>query len=290
MIYVFQALACSLLWAGVTIASKLLAGKIPSFAFAFLRYGIAALCLLPFVFIKKEHETVKKRDLPTLFFLGFMLVFLFNALFFTALSYSSATSLSLIGATNPIMTMIASAIVFQHIPNRHQLFAFLLSFLGTALVITKGHMGLSVITGSIGELIMLVAVVCQVMYTMALKKVSSHYSPLFLSFATSLTGIFFVFPFIANKEFVAAVSNLSTTQWSLLLYISCIGTAFAIILFSTAIKHMGPARTSLTMFSSMPLFVFMLSYFFLGETITVWQVVGGLLVISSLVVGLPHTR
>ena len=122
MIYVGTALACSLLWAGVTIAGKMLAGTIPAFAFAFLRYMLASLCLLPFILMSKKREKIKVRYLPVLLFLGFALVFLFNALFFIALYYAPATSVALIGATNPILTMLVSAIVFRHIPNRYQLF------------------------------------------------------------------------------------------------------------------------------------------------------------------------
>lgn len=113
---VLSALACSLLWAGVTIAAKMLAGAIPSFAFAFLRYGLASLCLLPFLLLRKEKEKLYIRSVPVLLFLGFTLVFVFNALFFTSLYYASANSISLIGAINPILTMLVSAIVFHHIP------------------------------------------------------------------------------------------------------------------------------------------------------------------------------
>ena len=290
MLYVIAALACSLLWAGVTIGGKMLSGTIPSFAFAFLRYGLASLCLLPFVLMRKEKEPLKVRYLPILMFLGFTLVLVFNALFFNALYYSSATSVSLIGATNPILTMLVSALVFRHIPNRYQLLAFMLSFAGAALVITEGRMGFEVLKGSIGEFLMLLGVFCQIMYTMALKKISTHFSPLFLSFATLISGILFVLPFVANKEFVHVVMNLTAGQWGILAFISCLGTALAIYLYSIAIKHMGPARTSLTVFSSMPVFVFILAFLILGEKISIWQMLGGILVVSSLVVGLRHTR
>lgn len=268
----------------------MLSGTIPSFAFAFLRYGLASLCLLPFVLMRKEKEPLKVRYLPILMFLGFTLVLVFNALFFNALYYSSATSVSLIGATNPILTMLVSALVFRHIPNRYQLLAFMLSFAGAALVITEGRMGFEVLKGSIGEFLMLLGVFCQIMYTMALKKISTHFSPLFLSFATLISGILFVLPFVANKEFVHVVMNLTAGQWGILAFISCLGTALAIYLYSIAIKHMGPARTSLTVFSSMPVFVFILAFLILGEKISIWQMLGGILVVSSLVVGLRHTR
>lgn len=289
MIYVLAALLCSFLWAGATIAAKMLAGTIPAFAFAFIRFGLSSLCLVPFIMMQKR-EKLKMRDLPVILFLGFSLVLLFNALYFVALYYASATSVALIGATNPILTMLASAIMFRHIPNKYQLFAFLLSFIGVSLVITHGKMGFAVITGSIGELLALTAVISHIMYTMALKKISAHYSPLFLTFATGISGMLFVLPFIANKEFVKVTIYLTNTQWGLLAFIGLFGTALAIYLYSIAVKHIGPARTSLISWSAMPVFVFILAYLLLGEKISLWQIVGGILVMSSLAIGLRHTK
>ncbi len=290
MMNVIIALLCSLLSAGVTIGGKMFTVALPAFAFAFLRYGLASFFLLPLFIINKEKEAVKLHDLPVFMFLGFTLVFLFNALFFNALYYSSATSVTLIGATNPILTMLVSAVVFRQVPNKYQALAFLLSFVGAVLVITEGEMALEKLGGNIGELLMLLAVLCQITYGMVLKKVSAHFSPLTLSFATLTTGILCVLPFVANREFVSIVTNLTLWQWGMFVCISGLGTALDIYLYSLAIKRMGPAQTSLIIFSSMPIFVFLLAFLILGEGISAWQLLGGILVVSSLVVGLRHTR
>jgi len=290
MVALLSAISCSLLWAGVTIGSKILTSTLPFAAFAFLRYGLAALCFLPSVLLSKERKRVKVRDLPMLMFLGFILVLAFNMLFYNALYYSSATSVSLIGSTIPILTLIVSIFAFHHTPNRYQLLAFMLSFIGAVLVITEGKMGYDALQGSLGELLMVLASLCQVAYTMALKKVSNHYSLVLVSFATFLSGILFVFPFVANSEFVRTIKILTTEQWGILLAISLFGTALALYLYAYAIKHMGPTRANLVIFSSLPLFVLVLAYVALGEGVSAWQILGGICVISSLVIGLRHTR
>lgn len=289
MTHILTALLVSVLWSGVTIATKLLAGAIPSFGYAFLRFGIASLCLLPVVLMKPEKERVTVRASGWILFLGLMIV-IFNALFFSALSYASATSVTLIGAINPILTMLASAIIYQHIPNRYQLFAFLLSFMGVSFIITHGTMGINVFKGSIGEFLMLAAVTAQVTFALGLKKISGHYSPHFLTFATGMAAVTFLFPLVANPEFITALSNLNTTQLLLVAYIGSIGTGLGTYLFSYCIKHSGPARTSLTVFSTMPLFVAVLSFVLFGVYPSMWQIIGGFLVVSSLVIGLRHTR
>ncbi len=289
MFHVSIALVVSLLWSGVTIATKLLAGAVPSFGYACLRFGISSLCLLPFVLAWPEKERLTVRATAWLLFLGLMIV-LFNTLFFSALWYASATSVTLIGAINPILTMLASAIIYRHIPNRYQLFAFLLSFMGVSFIITHGTMGIAVFKGSFGEFLMLAGVACQVSFALGLKKISSHYSPLFLTFASGIAALLILFPLVANQEFFTAVTRLTTAQCLLIGYIGTIGTALGTYLYSYSIKHSGPARTNLTVFSTMPLFVALLSLIFFGVFPSVWQIIGGILVISSLIIGLQHTR
>ena len=290
MISIIVALACSVLSASGTIATKLLSGELPLFTFAFLCYGLAALCLFPFVLLSKEKESFNIKYLPIIMFLGFSMVFVFNALFFNAVYYSSATSVSVIMATNPILTLLISSVILRVVPNRYQLVSFMLSFAGAVLVITKGNMEFSLVTGSIGEFLMLLGVLIQIMYAMVLKKVSTHFSPLFLAFATMASGILFVIPFVVNQEFVDVLRSLTGNQWGIIAFMGCLGNAFSYYLYSFAIKSMGPTRTNLIVFGTIPIFVMILASLILGETISVWQFVGATLVVSSLAVGLPHTR
>ncbi len=282
MRYTFAALAASLLFASGTIAAKMLADDLPACAFTLFRYGISSLCLLPFLIFRKERERVRVSDLPLLFFLGFTGVFLFNALYFTALSYASATSISLIGAVVPVMTMLGAALLFRHIPTSSELIAIILSFIGVSFIISNGSFSFACFAGNLGEFLMLLAVVCEALYILAIKKVSGHYSPLFLSFVTGVTGVIFVLPFIVNYCFVLAIAKLTLFQWGLLAYISSFGSALAIIFYSSAIKQIGPGRVSLLVFGSMPVFVAILALVLLGERLSVWQLLGGIVVVTAL--------
>jgi drug/metabolite transporter (DMT)-like permease len=281
---------CSLIWAGVTIATKILTTQLPTSVFAFIRYTLVVLCLFPLFLVRKEYEQIKTTDLTAIFSLGLLLVLIFNSFFFLALSYSSATSVITIGSINPLVMMLLAALAAHFTPNRLQLVAFVLAFIGTTLVVTHGMMGYAVFTDCIGELYALAAVACQTVYAIVLRKVSLHYSPLFVTFCTALTGIIFVAPFVTNAKSIIILSELSLSSWGLFAFISILGSALAIFMYAYAMCQLGPARVSLIAFTTMPIFTAILSYAILGEIPTTWQLVGGSIIIASLILSLrqPH--
>lgn len=290
MLNIIIALFCSFLWAGVTIATKILASQIPALAFTFIRYALVVLFLLPSFIYFKEYQKLRMADIPAILFLGLSLVLIFNTLFFLALYYASATSVAIIGATNPIFMMSVAVLLLRLSPSWAQLISFFLAFMGAIIVIMHGKMGFAVFTESIGELITVAAVVCQTFYAMGLRKVNTQYSPLFVTFATGLAGLLFVFPFIANDNFAQVLTQLTVDQWALFAFISFLGSTAAIFMYAYAMKQLGPALISLIVFTTMPIFTIILAFFMLGETFSIWQLVGSILVVSSLILGLRQTR
>ena len=280
-------LICSLISAGITIGGKIFTTSLHPFTFAFLRYGLTAVCLLPLVLIYREKNTLELRFIPLFIFLGFILVLVFNALYFSALCFSSATCITLIGATNPVLTLLASAVILRTLPNRYQLAACMLSFIGVALVITKGVIDFETFSGSKGEVYMLLAVMCQILYATTLKNISTHFSPLFLAFAPLLCGTLMILPFTVNVEIMHVLSNFNYYEWGILSFI-CIGSALDIVCYSASIKYTGPAWTNLIVFSTMPVFVFILEYLLLGKSLSVYQFLGGFLIVLSLLLGVSR--
>ncbi len=289
MFSVAIALFCSFLWAGVTVATKMLTTVLPDLpapAFAFIRYTLVTLFLLPAFVLQKEYLHLKADDIPGFMTLGLLLVLIFNLLFFTALWYAPATSVATIGAVNPLCLMLLAALLGQFTPTRLQLFSFLLTFIGVVLVVTHGNLGYAVFAESTGELYTLAAVACQTVYAIVLRRVSLYYSTLFVTFGTAFTGILYVFPFVANGAFIDILRTLSAMDWLLFGFISLFGSALAIFLYANAMKQLGPVRSSLIVFTTMPIFAAMQSHLLLGEILTGWQLVGGSLVIVALALGL----
>jgi drug/metabolite transporter (DMT)-like permease len=284
MLYIFAAFLCALIGAGVTIAIKLFTLHMSAVAYAFIRYSLVTLALIPFIISRKEYRHLKIRDIPGILMLGLFLVLIYSSFLFSALSYTSATSVALISATSPLWILALAALLRQILLTRLQLTAILLCFIGTLLVVSQGNILLYHNGTHKGELFAVGAVLCQALYSHALRKISMHYSTVFVAFSTAFSGILFVAPFIAHHEFVDLVRHLTLMQWELVVFMSLVGSIASIFLYASALKHEGIARVSLITFSSLPLFTAVLAQHLLGEVITLWHVSGGMLIACSLVI------
>lgn len=286
ILHASYALICSILWSISTIASKMLLGSnTPILIITFLRYTIAIVCLFPFI-SRAELSQVTRKQLPSLILLGFTGVLLYNVLFFSALHHTSPTIITLILATHPVLTLLVSSLTVRQMPSQYQVLAFMLSLIGAGMVITQGKLEYLSFSCNVGELLMMLGVLVQITYTMTLKKVSRLFSPQFLTFATAVSGMFFLIPLLINQNVFQNVAELSFFNWTMLGYIGVLGTAIAVVFYSLSVVHLGPAKTSLFVFSTMPIFVFILSFFILGDTISSWQAGGGLMVLCALILGL----
>ncbi len=276
MLYIFITLLCSLMWAGIIIATKLLTTQIPPLAFTLIRYSLVSSALLPFFLYRKEYQHLEIRAIPGLLLLGFFLVIVYTTLFFSALSFTTATSVALITATSPVCILAFAALLGQTTLTRLQSVAILVCFMGIGLVVTQGKIFLHHWHTYTGELLALGAVFCQVLYSSALRKVSMHYSTLFVTFSTALAGILFAVPLVAGKEFVELIMNLTIAQWALLACISIGGGILSIFLHASALKHQGISHTNLIIFPVLQLSTALLAHLMLGEVISIWQVGGGI--------------
>lgn len=289
LLHALYALSCALVWAGTNITGKMLPGDIPALTFAFMRYVIAIACLAPFVPMT-EYKKITRSMVPSIMFLGLSVVVLYNALYFNALHLAPVTTVSLISVTNPIMTLLITSLLARRIPAKHHLIAFVLAFVGAVLLITQGKTGLEVFAASKGELLALASVVVYVAYTLMLRSISKNFSPFFLSFATGVTGLIFLLPFVANQDSYNALAGLSIKDWLLFAYLGSMGTGLGLVLYVLSIRRRGAEMTSLITFSALPLFACVLSYFILGEPLNGWQLGGGVLVLAALFIGVREKK
>jgi len=92
------ALLVTFLWSTSFIIIKWGLKEIPPLVFAGLRYSLAFICLLPFVFTKRNKSTIKnleKRDWLNLILLGIFFYALTQGTQFLGLSLLSAVTVSL---------------------------------------------------------------------------------------------------------------------------------------------------------------------------------------------------
>ena len=96
-----------LMWASNAIVGRMAAGAIPPITLNFLRWVVAIMVLLPFVWQRlKQDWPLARKSWVVLAATGFLSTTMYNALQYLALTTSSPINISLITAAGPIFTLL----------------------------------------------------------------------------------------------------------------------------------------------------------------------------------------
>jgi len=293
IIATLSALLVGLLFAGTGIAGKFLAGYgISPFVTSFFRFAMSSVILIPFL-KRAEFNKIDKNFIGYFFLLGLTGIFLFNVLFFSALQYSSAITVNLIAAANPIIALLVAAILTRTMPTKEQLCALVLAFIGISIIIMQQSNPSNVCVSTnagLGQFLALAAVCSQVAYAMLVKKIGSMFTPVFIAFAVGIAGLILLLPFIVNGSLNAVWLNMDLVIVLCLLYIGTLGGALPATLYIHAIKNFGAPLANLIVFTAAPVFTALLSILILGVAPTCWHLVGGSFVLIALFLGLRHAK
>ena len=160
-----------LLWAGNAIVGRLMVGSVPPLALNALRWGLAFLILLPLarrVLIEPAALLKRWRYFALTGLLG---IGCYNALQYGALRTSSPLNVTLIAASLPVWMLSVGAVRFGIRPTTPQVIGALLSLIGVAFVIARGHpSALMQVQFVLGDLLMLLAVFIWALYSWLLAR------------------------------------------------------------------------------------------------------------------------
>lgn len=271
----------ALFWSGAFIAGKIAVAEIPSFTLSFLRFTIATICLYP-VFYAEEKKPLSKQDIGPLFFLGLTGIFGYHIFFFWSLKHTTAINAALIGATNPLLTsIVASLLVKEHLSSS-RIGALFLSFSGVVLIITRGNIAvLKTLSFNKGDILMLIAVLNFVIYSVYSKKVMPRYSPVILLYYSFITGISLLFPFFIYENVFSTLLSLQLKTWLSVIYMGFFASSVAYLIQQMGIKEIGASKT-MAFVNLVPLFTMFLSYLILKEAITSITFLSAALIISGI--------
>lgn len=136
---IFYLTLATLLWAGNAISGRVLVGSISPITLSAVRWGLAALILLPLGWKVFKPSGALWHNKGRFLVLGLLGVGSYNVLLYLALQTSTAINVTLIGASMPIWMLFIGAVFYKVKPTLLQMVGAVVSLVGVTVVLTRGE-------------------------------------------------------------------------------------------------------------------------------------------------------
>lgn len=251
-------------------------------SFNAIRFGLASLILLSFLWLRERSLSVKRKDLCYFVMLGLIGNTAYQLFFINGIAFTTATNSSLIIATTPIFIVLFSVVLHIEKITGRIVQGVILSFTGIVMIILGSGKQLSFTEQSwIGDLLTIANPICWSSYTVLSKPLLKEYSPLKLTAITMAMG---TAPLLIISAPALALQNwvgVSVTSWLSLVFSAVFAISIGYVVWYTGVSHIGTSRTALYE-NLVTVFAVASAWVLLSETMTNIQIVGAIFVFISL--------
>ena len=230
----------------------------------------------------RRHEALSNRDWRAVVSLGLMGYYAASLLDFWGLQYISAALERLILFLNPTIVVLISVFLFAYRVGKRDVFALLVSYVGIALVFAHDLQvnPEKVLTG--GALVLLSAVLYAGYLVGGGEMVKRIGGVRFAAYASIVSTIAIALHFFAVHSPAQLLAQTPRVYW-LSGWMAIVSTVLPIIMMAEGMRRIGSSNAA--MISSIgPIATIFMGAIFLGEPVTVLQLVGALLVLAGVIV------
>jgi len=277
--YVFIMLA-AVLWASAGTTSKYLfnTGMSP-YTLAQYRVSFSSLIIFFYLlFFSRDTLRINVRDLPYLIVLGAGGMGAVQVTYLVAISKIKVAMAILLQYLAPFFVAAYSWLFLQESMNRWKVLSMLLAFAGCFLVLeayTVSFFSMNIEGVAAG----LLSAGFFSFYSLLGERTMGSYSPWTVLFYALLFSSVLFNVFLPIQDIMLWKAEL---RWCLsVLYIIVCGTVLPFGLYYMGIEHLRSTRASIVA-TLEPISAGFLSFIFLGEILTPWQIFGGFLVIVAI--------
>lgn len=180
----------ALFWATNPAIGRLMVDSVTPVSLSFWRWTGALILLLPVALPRLLAERRAMRGhYGAVLGLGFLSVAGFTTLVYVGLSFTTATNLSLLNGTMPIMILIVAKLVLGHAIGGKRIAGVAVCLAGVALIVAQGSVAVLLdFQFNPGDPIILLAMFCWALYSVLIAKVKLEMHPFSLQLAAFIAG------------------------------------------------------------------------------------------------------
>lgn len=252
-----------------------------------IRLTISSIILFPVLFfMARKYLKIKIKDIPYFFILGVVSIALFNWCYFAVMERSSLAIAVVFVYTSPVFAALIARYLYREKLTLQKNMAIVFTVIGCGLAIEFIPVGGITVTLSTVILGLLAGFFCST-YSIIGKHVSGNYHPVTTTFYAIVFGSVFMIPTSRMWEHTEVL--LTGDIWVPILGISILSTIIAYILFTVGLSYVESSKAAIL--SSVELIIsVVVSIYVFNEILTLWQGLGFVFVIVSVVLTIVSFR
>jgi drug/metabolite transporter (DMT)-like permease len=198
-------------------------------------------------------------------------------------SHTTVASAMILTALEPVFVVIGAYFLFKEKTSKVGIISILIAVSGS-VIIASGDIGVSK-TALYGDLLSILGTVAVSVHMLAGQELCRKMPSIIYSFAVFLIGglVLFVYNICTN----VSLTQYDIKDWWIFLLLALIPNIFGHALFNWLLKYVGATTISMAILGE-PIGAIILAYFLLGEMTTASQLVGGTIVMISVMVFLKY--
>ena len=266
-----------IIWGSLGVFTRSI--PLSALSLAFLR----ALIALPVLFVVMKMKKVDKVKWPLLkpYLISGILLGLGWLTLFYGFKHTSISSAVVIYSMCPVYVMISAPLLLKETISKIQIAVIFVSFLGLFLIVGHnllegyGYMGLalSAISGMLYATIVLIN-----------RSIKVRVDNQTATFVQIFTAMIVLLPFVLIDGNILTVVDLDARAVTYTILLGILHTSVAYTMFFSLYTHM--KSVEIVSYSYLePLFGILFSVIFVGETLTLPQIMGGILILGSTYIG-----
>jgi len=283
--------------AQMCVGTNLVLGKhlttiFPIFLFLAIRFTMVPIMLLmlahfnkiPLAKLQDYSKKFSRKEWGPLLLQALVGNFAFNLLSLSGMRLTTACATGIITSFTPALIVILSSIILKEKLTKLKVASIALGLFGLIVIAlgtnTDQHAVNSLL---LGDLLILISVFPEAIFTILVKKTSNRIPPVASAFWIGVFTLVMYIPFAVAQSQHFSFSAVTSGTWLLLFFSACMSVAFY-TLWAKGLKSV-PANIAALFVALMPVTTILIASIFLGERLNLLDDFGLLFVMGSIVMG-----
>lgn len=253
---------------------------------ATVRFLLASAIFLPILY--RQHvqvQPLKLRDIPTFLLLGQLGISIYFWLQYTGVQLTNAgiSSVLVVGLI-PLATMVISGATLREPLGVKRALALALGAVGVGVVVSQKGLQVALESGFLfGAICLIGNAFAFALYSTLIRGIRARYASLTTTAGFMIGGTVGLLLLSLLTEDWSGVPRLSTGQWISIVYLAVVCSVLAYFFYNYALSQIEATKVSAWVYLE-PIVAVLLGAAMLNEAVAAQTVVGGLIILGSLLV------